>query len=136
MTVITSGAITVGPKDLQVSYRGAQIAIKVRADFGIIVACELINGAWQGVRDLIMFDMDNVGSVETELAKAGGAVAWVKTVLVPLINAWLAERFKPVAAPAPGPAPAPSGDPYVDIDAAIFALKWLPAADGTLKVSA
>jgi hypothetical protein len=136
MTVTTQGAITVGAGDFRTTHRGTEIAIKVRSDFGCIVGCELVGGEWQAVENLLFFDQDNIGTVDSEIAKAGSASVWVKTVLVPLINTWLAARFKPAAAPTPAPAPIPSSDPYAQIDAAIFALKWLPAADGTIKVTA
>jgi hypothetical protein len=136
MTVTTQGAISVGAGDFRTTHRGTEIAIKVRSDFGCIVACEFVNGAWQGAQDLLFFDQDNIGTAESEIAKAGSAAMWVKTKLVPLINAWLAERFKPAAAPTPAPAPIPSSDPYAQIDAAIYALRWMPQPDGTIKVTA
>jgi hypothetical protein len=138
MTVTTQGAITVSPFDLTTTHRGTEIAIKVRSDFGVICACERIGGEWTVVEDLLFFGQDGTADADVEIAKAGGAPMWVKTKLLPLINAWLAARFKPAAAPAPTPAPSPgpNASAFELIDAAIFRLQWARAADGTIKVTA
>jgi hypothetical protein len=118
------------------------IALKV-VDWGsgglpILVLIEQIGASWSIVGEPI-YEMgdDNTGvggyAFEVEAAKMGGMVNWIRSVLVPAVNARLAARFKPTAAPAP----APSGDPVERFDAALIAaLRWAPQADGTLKVVA
>ena len=128
MTVITSGQLTVGPDDFQFTFRGKSVAIKVRSDFGVVVGCLLGPSGWAGAHELFMFDQGSVGTVTDELAKAGGAMNWVRTILVPRINAWLAELFPPLAEqPA---------DPWQQLDAAIFRLRLQINDDGTAKVEA
>lgn len=148
MAVHRSGALAPVAGDLQTTHQGVQIALKM-VDWGsgqpFLALLEKVGSAWQIVGlPIYEFADDHTGvggyAFVIEAAKLGvgnvGVAAWVKKVLVPLINAKLAVRFKPTSTP-PAPPPAQPADPIDNLDSVMIGmLKWAPQADGTLQVTA
>jgi len=129
MTVqVGIGPIEMGLNDAQCVHKNVQVGIKVR-DFGsgnvVIVGVEKKGDIWESVQ--LLYEFDDTYTPEGEIAKAGNAVSWVSTTLVPRINMWLASRFIPSDVPM---------DALASIDDVISGwLKWQPQPDGTIKVS-
>lgn len=133
MPVQTSaGNLQILANDLQITHRGKTIAIKIR-DMGypVIIGCERqADGSWRGTQMLYEEWANSGVTPESDIAKHGNAVNFVRNVLRPAINAWLARLFPAISAPAP----APSGSAIEQIDAAVLGLKFVAGADGTLRV--
>lgn len=140
MPVHTSGALRPIAGDLQIAHRGANIALKMISwGGGVPVLCliEQKGAAWETFALIYEFGDRSDGQAgyahEAEIEQMGSVREWIKQVILPAINAALAERFKPGAVPVD---PVPTGDAIVDIDAAIIAaLSWAPQPDGTLRMT-
>lgn len=140
MPVHTDGALRPVAGDLQIAHRGASIALKMISwGGGVPVLCliERKGDAWETFALVYEFGDRSDGKVgyahEAEIEHMGSVREWIKQVILPAINAALAERFKPGVVPVD---PVPTGDAIVDIDAAIIAaLRFEPQADGTLRMT-
>lgn len=133
MTVQVSGELTLTDKDFRITHRGVEIGVKCFAWGGGIPAIAMVermpNGKYEATS--VLFEFSDSPYTPAELtAAAGGVVQWIKTALMPRINAALAARFPPEAVN-------PEGGSIEDIDAQLGAvLRWAPQADGTLQVTA
>lgn len=133
MTVHKSGELTLTGTDFKTVHRGVEIGVKCFAWGGGIPAIAMVermpNGKYEATS--VLFEFSDSPYTPAELtAAAGGVVQWIKTVLLPKINAALASRFPPDGAPA-------DAGSIEDIDAQLGAvLRWAPQADGTLQVTA
>lgn len=132
MTVHHRGTLAPTASDMQTTHQGVKLMLKLIAwDGGVPVAAlaELRPTGWEVFA--ILYEFDDINLPEDVTRKAGGTVAWIKTVLLPAINAALAKRF-----PKTSTAPVVAGS-LDDIDAQLLkALAWSPQADGTLRMVA
>lgn len=132
MTVHKSGELAFTETDFRAVHRGVEIGVKCFAWGGGLPAIAMVermaDGKYQATS--VLFEFSDSPNTPAELtAAAGGVAQWIKTVLVPLINAALASRFPPEAVN-------PEGGSIEDIDAQLGAvLRWAPQADGTLRVT-
>lgn len=123
------GPIRIDPDDAQFSYRGQRIAIKMR-DMGTpyILACrQMPDGSWNGELELTDMVWINDGqSPEKSLAAAGSAAEFVRRVVLPPLNAWLATLWPPGDAPVAA---------LEQINAALQGLRFVAQPDGTVTAS-
>lgn len=139
MAVHKEGVLRPAAGDLQTTHRGVNIALKM-IDWGsmpVLCLIEQKGAVWETFASIYEFGDRTDGKPgyahEAEIEQMGSIGAWIRQVILPAINAALADRFKPAGEVTP---PA-TGDPITDIDAAIIAaLRWAPQADGTLRVEA
>lgn len=134
MSVHTTGTLAPTSSDLQITHQGAKIMLKC-IDWGsglpVIGLAEQRTSGWEVFAILYEFGDSNTPAIVT--AQAGGTVNWIKTVLLPKINAALALRFKATGTTTP----APAAGTLADIDAQLVkVLGWAPQADGTLRMVA
>ena len=134
MSIHTAGTLAPTPDDFQTTHQGVPIMVKC-IDWGnngmpVIGLVEKKAGGWEVIN--LLMEFDDVVTPEKSTAAAGGTAAWIKTVLLPRLNAALAVRFK-----AGGTVTPPAGGSLADIDKQIgVLLRWAPQTDGTLKVTA
>lgn len=87
------GPIRIDPDDKQFAHRGTRIAIKIR-DLGtpFILACrQMPDSSWTGEAELTDMTWLNDGqSPDKSLADYGNADEFVRKVVLPPLNAWLA----------------------------------------------
>jgi hypothetical protein len=112
-----------------------QIAVKM-IDWGsgvpVLALIEKKGAEWQTINVLYQFDDPTVAQMEAIAKVAGGLPSWVKTDLMPAINAALLERFPPSSVPVPG-----TSDIISLIDQTmLYSLRFVPQVDGTLRVEA
>jgi hypothetical protein len=139
MAVHKEGALKPVAGDLQTTHRGANIALKMIAWGGampVLCLIEQKGSVWETFAIIYEFGdrMDGKPGFahEAEIEQMGSIGAWIRQVILPAINAALADRFRPNGDVIDVPA---TGDAIADIDAAIIAtLRWLPQADGALQV--
>lgn len=135
-----SGPIVVDADDLQFTHRGKTIAVKVRkvSWVNVLGVVKQDDGSWKVECDLTddLFSSDppnggdEVGGWVQE--KAGGdMVKFVRDIIIPRLNAWLAKLFPPVVT-QPG---TPTGTPVQQLQTVIGGIKFTTAADGTVKAS-
>lgn len=138
MAVHKEGALKPVTGDLQTTHRGANIALKM-IDWGsmpVLCLIEQKGAVWETFAIIYEFGDRTDGkrgyAHEAEIEQMGSIGAWIRQVILPAVNAALADRFRPT-----GTVDVPStGDPIADIDAAIIAaLRWAPQADGTLQMA-
>jgi len=128
-----SGPIRIDPDDAQFTFRGKTLAIKIRAvSWASILGCiKQADGTWTAAADLTddLFGSDVFGEddvVAHWLNKHGGAVGFVRAVVLPHLNAWLAGLF---------PAGEVTLTPLEQVQFALGGIKFSPQADGTLTAS-
>jgi hypothetical protein len=133
----TPGPIEIRPEDLQLSHRGIKVAFKIRViAWPVLMACVDEGGGWKV--DMLLEDWaDDPNPVLRSVN--GDTMNWIKTVLIPKMNAWLAKIFPPMAntpsAPtAPSTAPKTDEEALVQIDKALASLKFSVKADGTVAI--
>lgn len=132
MTVHTSGVLTLTASDFKTLHQGVEIGVKVIAWDGGMPVISLVEKKATGYESTyILYEFDDLNVPEVITAKAGGTVAWIKTVLLPKINEALAMRFK---AGTGGTPPVVVGS-LADIDSQLGkVLAWAPQPDGTLRM--
>jgi hypothetical protein len=133
MTIHTSGLLTLTPTDFKIIHRNVELGIKI-IDWGsgvpVISIVEKVGTLYESKQ--ILFEFDDVNLPEVIVKAAGGTVPWIKTVLLPKINAALKARFLPVSSTTPINVPGS----LADIDSQLgTVLKWVPMTDGTLTVA-
>jgi len=128
------GPIRIDPDDAQLTYRGKTIALNVRSlMWPVILGCvKQSDGSWQVGADLTgdLFASDVAGqpdAVAYWVQHHGGGMGFVRAVVLPRLNAWLAELFPKSDAPVL---------PLEQINSALSAVRFLPQTDGTLIASA
>lgn len=133
MTVHTQGTLTLTAADFKTVHNGVEIGVKIIAWTGgmpVIAMVEKVGTAYEARQ--ILYEFDDVNVPEQVTAKAGGTVSWIRTVLLPAINAALKIRF-----PATGTTTTPVVGSLADIDSQLGkVLSWTPGANGTLTVVA
>ena len=129
MTVHTSGVLTLTASDFKTVHQGVEIGIKVIAWDGGMPVISMVEKKATGYESTyILYEFDDLNVPEVITAKAGGTVAWIKTVLLPKINEALALRFKAGTGGGGGTPPVISGS-LADIDAQLGkVLAWGAAA--------
>lgn len=135
MTVHTSGVLTLTATDFKTVHQGVEIGVKVVAWTGsmpVITLVEKKGTLYEAT--YILFAFDDVSLAKDVTVKAGGTVAWIKTVLLPKINEALLKRFPKTGTTTP---PTTEAAALADIDAQLGkVLAWSPQADGTLRMVA
>jgi hypothetical protein len=134
MSIQTGGGpIRIDPDDAQMTYRGKTFAIKVRAlSWVVIIGClRQADGTWTSEFDLTddMFGSDVPGQpdpVAYWIAHFGGADGFVREVIVPRLNTWLALLF---------PASDQPLTPLEQVQVVLSGIKFKPQPDGTLNAS-
>lgn len=131
MTVHYSGEVTLTAADFKTVHKGVEIGVKCFAWDVTMPAISMVermpNGKYQPTSVIFEFS-DSPNTTKELTAAAGGTVKWIKTVLLPRINAALLQRFPPSGGVEAGT--------IEDIDANLgVALRWAPQADGTLQVT-
>jgi len=129
----TEGPIRIDPDDLQFTYRGKTIALKVRVSvWPVLLGCvQQSDGTWVAEADLTgdLFSSDVPGGgdpVAYHLAQKGGdPVRFIREVVLPKLNEWLRLLFRANGAPVP---------PLEQITVALAGVRFVPQPDGTLKL--
>lgn len=115
--------------------RGVRWGIKFHRVVGMVDTVVFVSEI-NGVQSREMFEQD----FDDAMVKYGGdVIRWIKEKLIPALNAWLAQLFKPQAAPSPTPAPAPAPLPAGKYEQAFVLSKGIKItvnADGTIIASA
>jgi hypothetical protein len=129
MSIQTEGGeLTVDSNDFQFDHLGKTVAIVTRGDLiapHILGAVRQPNGTWQAMVTLYEWLSDGT-SPEKSVADNGGAIGFVRNVILPPANAWLAEMFKPAGAPLSA---------LEQIDFALFGMRVQKNSDGTVQLS-
>ena len=139
---VTSGPIVVDADDVQFTHRGRTIAIKLRESMWLnVLGCvRQPDGSWKVETDLTgdLFSSDPPGGGDVvggwvKDKGNGDMLTFIRNVILPRLNAWLATLFPPQTTTAPAPAPAPTGTPTQQLHQSLRGLKFVTAADGTVK---
>lgn len=119
-----AGPIRVDADDLQITYRGVTLAVKVRiVSWAQIIGCiKQSDGSWQSKVDLTgdLFSSDP-WTLDYAVEHYGSARAFVAEIVMPRLNAWLAVLFTPGQV-----------SPADQVAAALSGIKLTPQPDGTL----
>jgi len=121
------GPLRIDPDDAQVSYRGVTLAVKLRiVAWAQVIGCiKNSDGSWTSKIDLTG---DLFASDPWDCAYAiehyGSAEVFVREVVMPRLNEWLAVLFAPGAVPAED-----------QIATVLGSIKFAPQPDGTLTAS-
>ena len=134
MTVQRAGSLTLTATDFKTTHKGVEIGVKCFAwdpTMPIVSIVERMpSGEYQAT--YVLTDFDDSNTLEAATRDAGGVVMWIKTVLLPAINAALLKRFPPSS----GDPGSPGAGSIDDVDAKLgVVLGWAPKADGTLQVT-
>lgn len=134
---VEEGPIRIDIDDPQFSYRGKRIAIKIRQMmWPVVLGCEQqTDGSWEAGADLTddLFASDPPGGgdpVQYAIAQHGSAAGFVRAVVVPRLNKWLGDVWPPVA-----PDDVPADAPLQTIQAALFGIRFVAQADGTVTAT-
>lgn len=130
------GPISITPSDLQFTHRGKKVAIKIRKlSWPVLIACLDEGSGWKA--DTILEDWADDPNPVLRTVN-GDTMKWVRETLIPKINAWLLKVFPPIVSGGTTPtttAPKTDDEALAQIDAALGTLKFVAAADGTVKVT-
>lgn len=133
----TEGPIRVDADDARFSYRGTTIALKMRRLLWPVLlgVRQGPDGSWEVDVDLTddLFASDAPGggdAVAYWLQQHGGAMGFVRDVVMPRLQAWLADVWPPAA-----PDDVPADAPLQKIQAALFGIKFVAHADGTVTAT-
>jgi hypothetical protein len=139
MAIHRSGALQPVAGDLQTTHAGVAIAIKM-IDWGsglpVLGLIEKKGSIWEVIKILYEFD-DPTQAMLVEKSKViNGLVDWIRTEIVPLVNAALLARFPATGTGGGGtPPPTPTGDILTLVDNMLIGkLKFAPQANGTIRV--
>lgn len=128
---VGEGPLRIDADDLQLNHRGVTIAVKIRSlAWPNIIGCIKRAGGWEATVDLTgdLFVNDVPGGgdpVAHALDQHGGAAAFVAAVVIPRLNAWLAQVY-----PQTG---ATNATPLDLVQSAISGLRLVVHADGTVS---
>lgn len=137
MTVQTSGTLTLTATDFKITHLGVELGLKC-IDWGSgVPVVSIVEKRGTIYESYVIHEFGGDQSPpEMETKVAGGTVSWIKTVLLPKINAYLKGRFpaKTTTTPTTPTTTYPAGS-LADIDAQFSkVLAWSPKTDGTLSV--
>ena len=124
-----SGPIRIDPDDLQITHRGKSVAVKIRSmSWPQVLACVNDGSGWKVATDLTgdLFSTDVPGGGDVVAYHlAGDPAGFVRRVIVPNLNAWLATVWTPTGEPVV---------PLEQLQRAINGLRFVVRTDGTVVV--
>lgn len=133
------GLPRIDPDDPQFTHRGITVAVKIRVlMWPVILGCrKMPDGTWGVDVDLTddKFGSDVAGfnsPVVAALSQHGGALQFLRNVVVPRLDRWLETLWKPVAAGEPTGIPATENGALAAIQTAFGAIKFTARPDGTV----
>lgn len=136
-----TGALRIDADDPQITHRGKTVAIKIRViSWPVVIGCVNDGAGWKAGPDLTgdLFSSDVPGGGDpVAYHMAGDPLGFVRNVILPNLNAWLATVWTPQAPNAGGGgSPAPAVAPIEQLQSALGMIRFVVKPDGTVKAEA
>lgn len=134
------GNLRIDADDPQITHRGKTVAIKTRViSWPVVIGCVNDGNGWKVGPDLTgdLFSTDVPGGGDpVAYHMAGDPLKFVRNVILPNLNAWLATVWTPQAQTGGTGAPVPDVKPIDQLQYALGLIRFVVKPDGTVKAEA